>query len=92
MAMLYVVQVVHKTLRARSDPLAATTALKVAKAWQSHGDRGVQIIEAGEGPGSDPASARSWSIRDFIAFLKNPAASRFATAAANDRPAEGAPR
>ena len=62
---MYVVQVDQNTLRARSDPMPAITALKVAKAWQSHGDRGVRIVEAGT-----DASDRSWTIRDFIAFSK----------------------
>lgn len=70
--MLYVVQVDHKSLRARSDPMPAATALKVAKAWQSHGDRGVQIVESGiEGP-----DQRAWSIRDFIAFMKETTAGK----------------
>lgn len=64
--MMYVVQVDHNSLRARSDPLPAAIALKVAKAWQSHGDRGVQIVETGD----DAADVRSWTIRDFIAFIK----------------------
>ena len=64
--MLYVVQVDENSLRARSDLMPAPIALKVAKAWQSHGDRGVQIVEA------DTVSTdqRSWSIRDFIAFTR----------------------
>lgn len=64
--MLYVVQVDQKSLRARSDPMPAAIALKVAKAWQSHGDRGVQIVEAV----SNGLEPRFWTIRDFIAFSK----------------------
>lgn len=64
--MMYVVQVDQKSLRATSDPLPPATALRVAKAWQSHGDRGVRIVE-GDG---DAADQRSWSIRDFMAFAK----------------------
>jgi hypothetical protein len=64
--MMYVVQVDQNALRARSDPLPAATALKVAKAWQSHGDRGVQIMEAGP----ETPDRRAWTIRDFIAFTR----------------------
>lgn len=70
--MLYVVQVDHKSLRARSDPMPAAIALKVARAWQSHGDRGVQIVETGD----DVQDQRSWTIRDFIAFTKQTASQR----------------
>jgi hypothetical protein len=70
--MMYVVQVDHNALRARSDPMPAATALKVAKAWQSHGDRGVQIVESGV----DASIQRSWSIRDFIAFTKETTAEK----------------
>jgi hypothetical protein len=47
--MMYVVHVEQNALRASSDPMEAATALKVAKAWQSHGDRGVRILEAPAG-------------------------------------------
>ena len=66
--MMYLVQVDQDSLRARSDPLSAATALKVAKAWQSHGDRGVQIVQAGA------SGERSWMIRDFIVFIKDASA------------------
>ncbi|HEX8471346.1 MAG TPA: hypothetical protein VF633_09555 [Brevundimonas sp.] len=64
--MMYVVQVDDKSLRARSDPMPAMIALKVARAWQSHGDRGVQIIKADV----DATGQRSWTVRDFIAFTR----------------------
>ena len=70
--MLYVVQVDHKSLRARSDPMPAATALKVAKAWQSHGDRGVQIVEMGP----ETEDQRSWTIRDFILFSRQSASQK----------------
>jgi hypothetical protein len=70
--MMYVVRVEQKALRANSDPMEASTALKVAKAWQSHGDRGVRIVATGDGASSD----QSWSISEFIAFLRGAAPSR----------------
>ncbi len=69
--MKYVVHVEQNGLRASSDPMEGVTALKVAKAWQSHGDRGVRIVEAGPG-----ASDRSWTLREFIVFIRGPAATR----------------
>lgn len=68
---MYVVQVEQNALRATSDPMEAPTALKVAKAWQSHGDRGVRIVEARDGK-ETPAS---WNVREFIAFIRGPTAS-----------------
>lgn len=70
--MMYVVQVDQNSLRARSDPMPAATALKVAKAWQSHGDRGVQIIELA----AETSEQRSWTIRDFIVFTKESSAKK----------------
>lgn len=80
--MLYVVQVEQNGLRASSDPMGGVTALKVAKAWQSHGDRGVRIVEAhGE---SKAASDRSWTVREFTVFMRGPSArSRVAEGASN---------
>ncbi len=69
--MQYVVHVEQNGLRASSDPMEGVTALKVAKAWQSHGDRGVRIVEVGPG-----ASDRSWTVREFMAFVRGPTASR----------------
>jgi hypothetical protein len=72
--MMYVVHVEQNALRARSDPMEAATALKVAKAWQSHGDRGVRIAEAPRG--SDSSPDRSWNVREFMAFVRGPGTSR----------------
>ncbi len=71
---MYVVHVEHNGLRASSDPMEAVTALKVAKAWQSHGDRGVRIVEAPAG-GQSP-SDRSWTVREFTVFVRGPGAPR----------------
>jgi hypothetical protein len=80
-SMMYVVHVEQNALRARSDPMEAATALKVAKAWQSHGDRAVRIIEAPtagaeDGEAGAGLSGRSWSISEFIAFVRGPVAAR----------------
>ena len=68
--MMYVVHVEQNALRASSDPMEAATALKVAKAWQSHGDRGVRILEAPRG--DDSPSDRSWTVREFTVFVRGP--------------------
>jgi hypothetical protein len=73
--MMYVVHVEQNALRASSDPMEAATALKVAKAWQSHGDRGVRILEAPPRRGDDSPSGRSWSVREFIGIRPGTVAS-----------------
>lgn len=72
--MMYVVHVEHNGLRASSDPMEAGTALKVAKAWQSHGDRGVRIVEASRG-GESPSDL-SWNVREFTVFVRGVSAPR----------------
>jgi hypothetical protein len=74
--MMYVVQVEQNALRASSDPLEAATALKVAKAWQSHGDRGVRIVEVESAKGKLCPSDRSWSVREFITVVRGATAAR----------------
>ncbi len=71
---MYVVQVEQNALRASSDPMEATIALKVARAWQSHGDRDLRIVESPRG--SEGPSARSWTVREFMAFVRGGARSR----------------
>jgi hypothetical protein len=72
--MMYVVHVEQNGLRASSDPMEAVTALKVAKAWQSHGDRGVRIVEAPRG--SEAPLDRSWNVREFMAFVRGAGSGR----------------
>lgn len=54
---MFIIHVTDDTFRAVSDPLPAETAMKVAKAWHSHGDKAITIKSA------DGASV--WSLSEF---------------------------